>query len=234
MPVLAFGILSSGSRAALGAMVVLGLIVGPLTRNRVVFAALLSGAGAILLLFSLGVVKPEGENALGRALGDSVTAEGSDSIREALQENVWDRFVARPLTGNGFNYMRPSHNVYLGLIASAGVLGVVGLAIIVSTVVRRLWRKRSDLLLASVTAAYLAYLCNAYFDNIFWWRWLWFYVGLVLAVGATRRSSSEAGAIDDGADADDGAADDGAAADGAADGVEVAPGRRRYSPASTR
>ncbi len=192
MPVLAMGILSSGSRAALGALVVLGLIIGPLTRSRAVLGAIFSGIAVVLLVFAVGLIRPEGENALGRTLGDSTTAQGSDNIREVLQDEVWHRFTQRPLTGNGYNYMRPSHNVYLGLVASAGVLGVVGLGLVITTVIRRLWRKRTDLLLVGVTAGYLAYLGNAYFDNIFWWRWLWFYVGMVIAVGATRSSSLEA------------------------------------------
>ena len=79
--------------------------------------------------------------------------------------------------------MRPSHNVYLGVLASAGVLGVVGFGMVLTSVAaprvasaRRLPRARR------VGAAYVAYLAAAYFDNIFWWRWLWFYVGMVVAV----------------------------------------------------
>jgi O-antigen ligase len=192
-PILAYAILGSGSRAALGAVAILAVIIGPLTRSRAVMGALLTGVALVLLVFATGVVQPKGENAVGRALGDSDTAEGSDSIREDLQTRVWDVFSRRPLTGNGYNYMRPSHNVYLGLIASAGVLGVLGLGIVVTTVMRRAWRRRADLLAVAVAATYLAYLGNAYFDNIFWMRWLWFFVGMVAAAGMTPPGPGETG-----------------------------------------
>jgi O-antigen ligase len=106
---------------------------------------------------------------------------------------VFDLWQQRPITGNGYNYMRPSHNVYLGLLGSAGILGVGGLLMLETTIFRRAWRRRSDLLAACVAAGYASYLTAAYFDNIFWWRWLWFYVGMVVAVMATRPGPSEPG-----------------------------------------
>jgi O-antigen ligase len=202
-PILAYAILGSGSRAALGGVALLALIIGPATRSRAVLGGLHLGVAAVLLVFATGLVQPKGENAVGRALGDSDTAEGSDAIREGLQTKVWDRFEERPLTGNGYNYMRPSHNVYLGLIASAGLLGVIGLLVVVSTVVRRAWRRRADLLAAATAATYLAYLANAYFDNIFWMRWLWFFVGMVAAAGVTSPDRGEAGFRELGDDAEE-------------------------------
>jgi hypothetical protein len=193
LPVLAFAVLQSGSRAALGALFVFALLIGPLTGRKVVMGALLGMAAVALILFATGIVRPEGENALGRAFGGSVHAANSDSIREDLGHRVWARFAARPITGNGYNYMRPSHDVYLGLIASAGVLGVLGLGTIITTAVRRTWRKREDLLAVCVSAGYFAYLANAAFDNVFWWRWLWFYVGLVFVTMTTKPNAREMG-----------------------------------------
>jgi hypothetical protein len=191
LPILAFAILGSGSRAALGGMAVLALILGPMTRNKAVMAGLFVGVAAVLVLFATGVVRPEGENALGRAFGGASSAAGSDAVRGDLHREVFGRWEMRPLTGNGFNYMRPSHNVYLGIIASTGVLGVIGFLVILNWIFRRLWRRRADLLAMGVGAAYLAYLCAAYFDNIFWWRWLWFFVGMVVAVTTTRPGPDE-------------------------------------------
>jgi hypothetical protein len=190
-PLLAYAILGSGSRAALGAMVVLGLIVGPLTRNRAVMGAIAVGLAVVVLVFATGLVRPEGENALGRAFGGAKSAQGSDEIRGDLHREVFARWEQRPITGNGFNYMRPSHNVYLGIIASTGLLGTIGFLVVLVSIVRRLWRRRSDLLAMGVGAGYLAYLTAAYFDNIFWWRWLWFYVGMVVAVTTTRPADDE-------------------------------------------
>ncbi|MDQ2648594.1 MAG: O-antigen ligase family protein [Actinomycetota bacterium] len=201
-PILALGILQSGSRAALGGLAVLALIVGPMTRDRRVFGGLALGLAAVLMVFATGVIQPSGEDALGRTFGDSSTAVGSGAIRDDLAERVFDRWQERPVTGQGFNYMRPSHNVYLGLITSAGVLGVLGFAVLVGAIVRRVWRQRDDMLTLGVAAGYFAYLANAYFDNIFWWRWLWFYVGLVVAVTATAERRKADAAEADAAEAD--------------------------------
>jgi O-antigen ligase len=193
LPVLALGVLTSGSRAALGALVVLALILGPLTRRRVVMGFVMTAAAVVLVLLLVGGIKAEGENALGRALGSDPHAENSSEIRADLGNRVLDRWEQRPITGNGFNYMKPSHNVYLGLLASTGFLGIVGFITIVTTIVRRTWRRREDLMVVGTTAAYLAYLTAAYFDNIFWERWLWFTVGMVVAVIATRPLPGEVG-----------------------------------------
>jgi hypothetical protein len=203
LPVLGYAILGSGSRAALGGMVVLGLIVGPLTRSKAVMGTIVLGLAAVLLLFATGIVRPEGENALGRAFGGAESAQGSDEVRGDLHREVFARWEQRPITGNGFNYMRPSHNVYLGIIASTGVLGTIGFLVVLTAICRRLWRRRSDLLAMGVGAGYLAYLTAAYFDNIFWWRWLWFYVGMVVAVTTTRPGPQELTVLVPGLEADD-------------------------------
>jgi hypothetical protein len=203
LPVLGYAVLGSGSRAALGAMVVLGVIVGPLTRSRAVMGTIAVGLACVLLLFATGIVRPEGENALGRALGGAQSAQGSDEIRGDLHREVFARWEQRPITGNGFNYMRPSHNVYLGIIASTGLLGTIGFLVVLASICRRLWRRRSDLLAMGVGAGYLAYLTAAYFDNIFWWRWLWFYVGMVVAVTTTRPGPQELTVLVPGLEADE-------------------------------
>jgi hypothetical protein len=193
LPLLALGVLGSGSRAALGGLIVLGAIIGPATRSRAVMGSVMAGVAILLLVFAFGLVRPEGENALGRALGGESTAAGSNAIREDLGSRVLDRWEQRPITGNGYNYMRPSHNVYLGLLGSAGLLGIVGYGLVITTIARRTWRQRSDLLAVCLAAGYASYLAVAYFDNIFWWRWLWFYIGLVVAALATRPAPGEPG-----------------------------------------
>lgn len=193
LPVLSLGLLGSGSRAALAGMLVLGAIIGPLTRSRAIIGVLLAGTAVVLLLFAAGLIKAEGQNAVGRALGSDPSAANSSAIRADLGERVLDRWLARPLTGQGFNYMRPSHNVYLGVLASAGLLGVIGFAVLISGILRRTWRRRADLMVACMAAGYFAYLVNAYFDNIFWWRWLWFTVGMVVATTATSSAEDDVG-----------------------------------------
>lgn len=196
LPMLAYGVFGSGSRAGLGGLVVLYLIIGPATRSKAMLGTMMVGVACVLLVFATGAVKPEGENALGRTLGGASSATGSSEIREGLGKNVLARWEQRPITGNGYNMMKPSHNVYLGLLSSAGVLGILGMALLLSTVFRRAWRRRNDMMVLGVGAGYAAYLCAAYFDNIFWWRWLWFYVGMVVAVSATSPGPGEVGYVD--------------------------------------
>lgn len=204
LPVLAFGVLGSGSRAALGALALLAVLIFPLTRSRAVAGTLLVCAAVITVAFAFGFIEPKGENALGRLFGDAATSAGSNAIRADLGDAVLDRWEQRPITGNGYNLMRPSHNVYLGILGSAGILGVAGFGTLVATIIRRLMRSRANVVAVAVTASYLAYLGAAYFDNIFWWRWLWFYVGMVMAALSFDRVSSDPGEVPDDPDDRDG------------------------------
>lgn len=190
-PLLAVGVVASGSRAALGAFAVFSAVVVPFTRNRVVLGGVLVALAAGLLVLGLGIVQPEGENAFARVVGASDSVSASDIARADLTDRVLDRFWERPFTGNGFNYMRPAHNLYLGVIASAGVLGALGWGTIIVTGAWRSWRNRSDLLVAGIGAGFVAYLGAAFYDYTFWWRWLWFYIGMVYAVSATVPSADE-------------------------------------------
>lgn len=191
-PLLVLGIVGSGSRSALGGLVVFACIIGPMTRHRAVLGALMAGAAVIILMIVTGFIGPEGDNAIGRTLGNDAGAQHSSEVRADLGERVFDRWLLRPITGNGFNHMRPSHNVYLGVLASAGVLGILGLGTIIGSIVRSAWRKRDDMVAVGATAGYLAYLAASYYDYTLWWRWLWFYVGLVVAVLATTPGEDEA------------------------------------------
>ena len=57
-------------------------------------------------------------------------------------------------------------------------------------------------MVVGASAAYLAYLAAAYFDNIFWERWLWFTVGMVVATTATKPLPGEVGYEAPGLDVD--------------------------------
>jgi hypothetical protein len=93
LPILVAGLLESGSRAALGGLVALCLLLGPLTRRRSVMAGALLGAASLGLVLSLGLVRFEGENALGRALNpESRSALASDEARTELRDRALDRW----------------------------------------------------------------------------------------------------------------------------------------------
>ncbi len=190
IPLLGLGVVMSGSRSALGGMLIFLAVIGLLTKNRMVIGSVLCGVVAVLLVLGLGLVTPQGESAVSRILGNTSTASNSDTIRSDLAEKVLDRYWERPITGNGLNYMRPSHNFYLGLLASGGVLGLAGFATIVGGAVTRMLARRTDMLVVGITASFLGYLAAAYYDYTFWWRWLWFYIGMVYAIGATSTTTS--------------------------------------------
>lgn len=192
--VLLAGSYTSGSRAALGGMALFLLAVGPLTRRKLIMGAALAGVATVILALSLGLgQKVGGENALARSLSNTSTAQDSNAFREKTQSDLWHRWSQHPLTGTGFNYIRPSHNVYLGIGASTGVIGILGFLYFLRTLGRRVWRNRHDQVVVVIAAGYGSYLFVAWFDNLFWWRWLWFYIAALIGLCATAVRPGEEG-----------------------------------------
>lgn len=181
IPLLAMAVVMSGSRAAFASLVPFLLGLGPLARSRVVMGVTLLSVVAGVAFLAVGIAVPEGDSAIARIVhSDSASATDSDDLREEVTSATFDRFLERPITGSGWNYMRPSHNVFLGIIASAGVLGVIGTTMLVGHLALRVWATRRDRLVVGLGLGYFVYLAAAYYDNLFWWRWLWFYVAMLV------------------------------------------------------
>lgn len=186
LPLLVVGLIASGSRAALGGLIAFLLLVGPVTRMRSIMASALVGALLVGLILLSGAVRFSGENALARTLNPtSLSASGSNEARADLRDRALDRWKQVPLTGSGLSYIRVPHNVYVGLLVSGGLFAIAGALVIIIGVVRAGLRARHDVLAMVLLATYLAYLGLAWFDNTFYWRWLWFFVSMTLCTAGT-------------------------------------------------
>ena len=121
--VAAYGVLESGSRAALVGLfaAVLGTIVGARSGRRLV---LLTAGGLVFgYLIVTGTITFGRENAFTRLLGGgtAIAADQGRSVRYAVIEQ---RIRDHPIIGNGFGDSRFGHSIYLQMWAIAGLLKV--------------------------------------------------------------------------------------------------------------
>lgn len=192
---LSAGVVLSGSRAALAAWLVSVLVVLFITRNRRLarVATLFTVLAAAALL--LGVVHLPATNAVTRAAGDP-TAQAADEQRAAYLAVTLERIDAHPFTGSGFNYATQAHSVYLQVLDSAGVIGLLAYLGIVALVLRIASRARQahDYWLAGLAASCVGFFAAATVSNLFWDRWLWVYLSLVVALSATSAGPHSGGA----------------------------------------
>lgn len=193
--VLVVGVVMSGSRAALaggGAFFLTYLLA---TRNWSVLRWAALAAVACTALLSLGIVKVTADNnAVGRFLGKDTTSAESDSIRASLRARTLERIDAHPITGDGFARARSSHNLYLQLWASAGLLGLLGFLGIVLVVIRiAVSRPRPDPLVMAMLTSYIGYLFAAYASTVYWDRFVWVHLALTLGLFVTTRGQNQNG-----------------------------------------
>jgi O-antigen ligase len=175
--VLFAAIVASGSRAGLGAALVVGFLVILSTRERSVVRVAVGLAAIGLVVVVLGLAGED--NALDRTIG------GDESSAEARQEHnaaAWDRFVDDPITGVGFGDVTDAHIFLLQFASAAGVLGIVaGLMLVflaLRTYVVAVWRRMADdpprwAMVAGFAAAVIGYLAASVFQNVLWDRNVW-------------------------------------------------------------
>lgn len=191
------GIVTSGSRAALGGAVAFFIIYLFVTRQWRVVRWATVGAACCAGLLAAGVIRVPESNALARILGNDPTSVESDEARASLRSETLERIDAHPLTGDGFAGATLGHSLYLQLWASAGLLGLAGFFTLVLVVVRMMVsRPRPDPLVMAMLASYSGYLVAAYASNVYWDRYVWLH--LALAVGlfvAGREADHEGGAL---------------------------------------
>lgn len=170
-------IVASGSRAGLGAALVVGFLVILSTRDRSIVrvAVVLAAVGLVVVVLGLA-----GEdNALDRTIG------GDASSAEARQEHntaAWDRFVEHPITGVGYGDVTDAHIFLLQFASAAGVLGIIaGLMLVflpLRTYIVAVWRRMAEdpprwAMVAGLAAAVIGYLAASVFQNVLWDRNVW-------------------------------------------------------------
>ena len=89
-------------------------------RQKIVFVPFIAGILGFLL-FAYSASTPY--SAIWRLQNGEVA---SDTIRSALKDKAWEDFYDSPVFGAGYQWYRYSHNVYLEMLHSSGVIGFVG------------------------------------------------------------------------------------------------------------
>jgi O-antigen/teichoic acid export membrane protein len=189
------GVLVSGSRSGLLALVAAGALVVLWTGSRrLVLAAGVSLACGALLIQTGHVVLPQ-QNALDRAV---TTSERSVYLSDVERAESRRRALAlideRPLTGAGFEHALLAHNVYVQLLVIGGPLALVGFGLVAASSLgglRRLGRtaveRRADALTGGLAAGFAAFLVAGAYQNSLWDRYIW--VTAALAAAAAVASS---------------------------------------------
>lgn len=195
LTVLLLAVLRAGSRAGLVALLVTAAIVIARTRrppprtrrlSRVALTVL-ALAIAAMALGTTHLVDLGRHNAIERSVGDA-TSSASDRERYPVLEAGVRRIVAHPITGSGFESVLQAHNIYVGLWAAAGLLGLCGFLLIARTTVQAALLQPRDsparLLADAYAAGYIGYLVAGCAQNFLWDRYLWLHAAVIIWLGS--------------------------------------------------
>jgi len=179
----------SGTRAAFIACAVIALFFGLLGRARGLAWLVGIGTAGVALLWSISGILPP-ENAVNRLLGggrfDSASVIYSNQDHLVMLQRSLDEIGAHPLTGTGFYSGLLAHNFFIGAANIGGPLAVFGVLVAVGTVlffvgtvlIKGLpaaeWSRIGPL------AGVLGFIVFGQFQNIFWDRYIWFFVCVAL------------------------------------------------------
>jgi O-antigen ligase len=183
----AYGVLESGSRAALVGLLaaVLGTIVGARAGRRILI--LTAGGLVPFYLIATRTITFSQENAFTRLLGGG-TAPAADQGRSIRYAVIGQRIRDHPIIGNGFGDSRFGHSLYLQMWAIAGLLGVIAIVLIVFAVARSWFaaRKERDVFSVGLWSGYGGYLVAALLSNQMWDRYLWLALALAIMAEANQ------------------------------------------------
>jgi hypothetical protein len=189
----AYGVLQSGTRGAVLEVVAgVAFFVVAMKSVRVVAAFIgVAMAGLLATVVLPGVFS--GTETIVRLTGGG-SATLSNSGRDLLREQTYALIRTHGLTGAGFRYLAPPHSFILGIIVTAGILGLIGTIVIVAALFLRLVAIQNlDPMAAAAIAAVLGLFVCSWVVNFGWDRWLW----VLIAVFATVRLPGEAPADDE-------------------------------------
>ena len=210
-------LLLTGSRAGLLGtflVVVLSLALNPRIRSvvlslkpRVLTAYAVAMAVAVVMIFAIPVKTeplpgaPATASVTGSIAGldrinpDARSSQASDSIRRKYLEDSVDFIVDRPLLGYGFQWIETSHNIYLQLLLSGGVLALIGYLLVMFGYLReatwlrpRLSGSRLDLLIALAVSLLGYLLVMGMLTPDLLDRYLYLSAGLLLSMAALVRA----------------------------------------------
>ena len=199
------GIYASGSRAGVVGMVigvVVTIAVVPGLRRGIPLVLPLAGMVMLPLLLTTNV----GPDILDQVrLGDdsSFDTAGSDSQRDQAHELAVDQFRAEPLHGAGFAFLIRAHNIYLELLATGGLIAMVGFLIYLSGLadcVRKAWDSPVRTEATACGIAIIVWLANGVYDNQVADKYLYVIPGILVgfatvAQRARRVAADETSAV---------------------------------------
>jgi O-antigen ligase len=179
MAICSFGVLLSGSRAGLGAMVVIALMYPFWEKSGAKLIALICGALLMIVMFPV-LAQIGGE---GSALNRIGSAQGSSSnyLRVWLFQESWNAFVSRPWFGVGFEHALDAQNIFLQVLSSAGLIGFVGFMMMMWSITKPLFNLDGPMHRLGWGA--FAYLLQGALTASLWDRMVW--AGLSMAFLAT-------------------------------------------------
>jgi hypothetical protein len=182
---------TSGSRAALAALIAVAVIYPLLSRSVLVGLGLL-GVFAGALLFSQQLLGQTGSgNALGRLLGGETSSE-SDESRRQVADAAFEQFQSHPILGVGLVEPLQAHIIYLQIMAALGVVGLLGFLLAGLATVRPVITLLPPFNLLALPA--LSYATVGFVTNVLWDRYIW--ITLALALLAPRLAADESETID--------------------------------------
>lgn len=169
MAICAFGVLLSGSRAGLGAMVVIALMYPFWERSGAKLIALICGGLLMIVMFPV-LAQIGGE---GSALNRIGSAQGSSSnyLRIWLFQESWNAFVSRPWFGVGFEHALDAQNIFLQVLSSAGLIGFVGFMMMMWAITKPLFNLDGPMHRLGWGA--FAYLLQGALTASLWDRMVW-------------------------------------------------------------
>lgn len=175
-----FSIWSSGSRAALLVLLVVGVMVPLVERTAVSAYAVLAGAG-IAVVAAEWLVRRAGEgSAVARLMGDSSTVGSDQDRREALSLG-FEKWLAHPVFGKAFGEdSLAAHNIYLQVMVGIGLLGLVGFLLVGFSAIRPLFGTGP---LHRLGYAALAFAGVGLITNSLWDRFIWAALSLGILAG---------------------------------------------------
>jgi O-antigen ligase len=185
------GVYASGSRAgfvAAGFALVVTVGFVPRLRRALRYVVPVVGAALVtVLLFTSSGHKLLVQLRL--AGGASTTStSGSNYQRSILASTAWQTIKVRPISGIGWSVVTGAHDIYLELLESGGIIGLVAFLTFIGGMIASIRTALSGPLRDEAIVcgmAILAWLANGVFDNQVADKYLYFVPGLLVAIART-------------------------------------------------
>ncbi len=192
--ILALGALSSGSRAGLaglGLAVVLLPFIQPAARAAALRVALVAGMILLLLVLTGASVLP----VITRIISSSTVNSADNAAHLTALSDGLNNFTHSPVFGNGYEYIRGAHDVYVQLLQGGGIISLLGFLLFAGGILRvgycvgenprlsTLERLTARALVVSMTV----WLALGTFENPVQDRFLYVPAGLILGMNALTR-----------------------------------------------